>query len=263
MNEKLEIGDTGDNVVILQEKLKMIGLYNPIITGSFGLATEEGVKAFQREVGIDDTGVVNNETWEMLRMYTEPAAVPISNYPTIGIGSSGSYVRDLQTKLKALLYYTGDVTGEFDLETETAVKRFQLNNELTADGKVGNQTWSLINSLYGNLNSCVLDDNGSEVDTYTVVKGDTLYSIARKFNTTVDAIISLNNLTSNVLQIGQVLKIPIREESGYVKYTVVSGDTLYAIARKYNTTVDSIKSLNNLTSNNLFIGQILKIKEVN
>ncbi len=175
MNENLEIGDTGDNVVILQQKLKMIGLYNAVVTGSFGLATEEGVKAFQRKVGIDDTGIVNNETWEILRMYTEPAAVPISTYPTIGIGSSGSYVRDLQTKLKALLYYTGEVSGEFDLETETAVKRFQLNNELTADGKVGNQTWSLINLLYGNLNSCVLEDDSSEADTYTVVKGDIIF----------------------------------------------------------------------------------------
>ena len=42
-------------------------------------------------------------------------------------------------------------------------------------------------------------------------------------------------------------------------YTVQSGDNLYSIARKYNTTVDEIKRKNNLTSNNLSIGQILVI----
>ena len=45
----------------------------------------------------------------------------------------------------------------------------------------------------------------------------------------------------------------------YISYIVVSGDTLYSIARKYNTTVDTIKSLNNLTNNILSIGQVLKI----
>ena len=114
---------------------------------------------------------------------------------------------------------------------------------------------------------------------YTVQKGDSLYSIAKKFGITVDEIKSLNNLTSNNLSIGEQLMIksttgdePINPEeecigTGYVEpqyviYTVQKGDSLYTIAKKYNTSVDNIKSLNNLTSNNLFIGQQLKIKEV-
>ena len=76
----------------------------------------------------------------------------------------------------------------------------------------------------------------------------------------MDAIKSLNNLSSNTLSIGQVLKIPTTSsESPTTTYTVASGDTLYAIARKFNTTVDAIKSLNNLSSNTLSIGQVLKI----
>lgn len=93
-------------------------------------------------------------------------------------------------------------------------------------------------------------------NTYVVVKGDSLYAIARKFNTTVDEIKKLNNLTSNTLSIGQVLKIPT-ESTNKLTYTVKKGDTLYSIARTYNTTVDKIKSLNNLTSNTLSIGQTL------
>lgn len=69
---------------------------------------------------------------------------------------------------------------------------------------------------------------------------------------------SLNNLNSSLLSIGQTLKIPILEEE-VISYIVKSGDTLYSIARKYNTTVDNIKQKNNLKSNTLSIGQTLTI----
>ena len=101
-----------------------------------------------------------------------------------------------------------------------------------------------------------------EFINYTVKAGDSLYKIANAYNTTVNAIMNLNNLTSNALQVGQVLKIPttINEEiKDYINYTVKSGDSLYKIANNYNTTVDEIKKLNNLTSNNLQINQVLKI----
>ena len=86
-----------------------------------------------------------------------------------------------------------------------------------------------------------------------------MYSIARKFNTTVDELKRLNNLSSNLLSIGQVLVLPI-ESIGQTTYTVQAGDSLYSIARKFNTTVDNIKALNNLSSNLLNIGQILIVK---
>ena len=102
-----------------------------------------------------------------------------------------------------------------------------------------------------------------EFINYTVKAGDSLYKIANAYNTTVNAIMNVNNLTSNALQIGQVLKIPTtttqEETKDYINYTVKSGDSLYKIANTYNTTVDEIKKLNNLTSNNLQINQILKI----
>ena len=88
---------------------------------------------------------------------------------------------------------------------------------------------------------------------YTVQSGDSLYSIARKYNTTVDELKRLNNLTSNLLTIGQRLIIP----SSQIYYTVKQGDTLYSIARNYNITVDKLKELNNLSTNTLSIGQKL------
>ena len=95
--------------------------------------------------------------------------------------------------------------------------------------------------------------------TYTVKKGDSLYSIATKYNTSVTSIKNLNNLTSNNLQIGQSLKIPQTNITTPKTYTVVKGDSLYSIAKKFGTTVDAIKRKNNLSSNTLTIGQKLNI----
>ena len=87
-------------------------------------------------------------------------------------------------------------------------------------------------------------------NTYVVQKGDSLYSIARKLNTTVDELKRLNNLTSNTLSIGQVLTIPttiISEEvpePNYFNYKVVSGDSLYKIAKKYNVSRSTITMIN-------------------
>lgn len=115
------------------------------------------------------------------------------------------------------------------------------------------------------------DMNVPNYINYKVVKGDTLYSIAKKYGVSVDTIISDNALKSTILQVGSNLKIrsndTLVEEcfgedytpSTSVSYTVKKGDTLYGIAKKFNTTVDSIKSKNNLKNNTLSIGQVLKI----
>lgn len=91
--------------------------------------------------------------------------------------------------------------------------------------------------------------------TYVVKKGDSLWLIANKYDTTVDKIKSTNNLNSNTLSIGQTLIIP--SISSFTNYTVQKGDSLWLIANKYNTTVDNIKKLNGLSTNNLSIGQKL------
>ncbi|MFQ8643573.1 MAG: LysM peptidoglycan-binding domain-containing protein [Oscillospiraceae bacterium] len=97
-------------------------------------------------------------------------------------------------------------------------------------------------------------------NTYTVKSGDSLWSIAQKYNTTVNELKSLNNLTSNDLTIGQVLKVPTGTTSNEANtYTVKSGDSLWSIANKYGTTVANLRSLNNLTSDNLQVGQVLRV----
>lgn len=112
---------------------------------------------------------------------------------------------------------------------------------------------------------------------YVVQMGDSLSVIAKKFGTSVNAIMDMNNLTSTLIFAGQTLKIPATTNnastdspSGTVDgpatsdtttttYTVVAGDSLSVIAKRFNTTVNEIKSLNKLTSNTIYVGQKLKI----
>ncbi|MDR9786051.1 MAG: LysM peptidoglycan-binding domain-containing protein [Peptococcaceae bacterium MAG4] len=107
---------------------------------------------------------------------------------------------------------------------------------------------------------------------YTVSKGDCLWLIASKFGVTVDALKSANNLSSDLLQIGQTLIIPGKSSPSPApavragtssEYIVVQGDCLWTIAEKFGTTVSAIKSLNGLSSDMLFAGQKLKIPGAN
>ena len=102
---------------------------------------------------------------------------------------------------------------------------------------------------------------GESQEIYTVKKGDSLWKIANKYNTTVEKLKSVYNLKTNLLSIGQVLKIKDSSNNGKTTYTVQKGDSLWVIANKYGITTEELKSYNNLTSNLLSIGQVLKISQ--
>ena len=105
-------------------------------------------------------------------------------------------------------------------------------------------------------------DNSSSVDNnkyYIVKKGDSLYSIARRNNMTVDELKSLNNLTSNILSIGQKLIISSGSNVPNNVYVVKKGDTLWSIANNFNVSVNDLKNANNKSNNSLSIGEQLII----
>lgn len=254
----LKIGMSNNSVIILQDKLKILNYYFLSITGNFDKNTENAVIEFQKDNNLTATGIVDNSTWELLYLQTSPPTT-FSNIltPTLSLGDSSEDVKTLQEKLKILNYYYGDITGVFDTDTEIAVKQFQLNNTLTPDGIVGVNTWARINYLYEPLTEC----ENTLANFYTVEKGDTLYSIALALGFTVERIKELNNLESDLIYIGQILKISDDSEdtTNATNYVVEKGDTLYAIANKFNTTIDEIKALNSLTSDIISIGQTLKL----
>ena len=473
--EELKEGSTGLDVITLQEKLRIVKDFFGSVTGSFGPSTTEAVKSFQSRNNLPVNGIVDSQTWDLLMSQTSGSiidnlmAVPVVdtnniqttnvlNRPTLRLGDRGTEVSNLQRILKELMYYDGTIDGIFGNSTNVAVRTFQTNNRLTADGIVGRSTWSALIFLYSPLTVCGNDspDEGSEeinyigvvIDaghggsdpgavssqiiekdinlqisrymanrfselgipysltretdetitnaerirrikqpfgdvenaivvsnhinsgggegaeviyalrntpelatnilneigkagqatrlvyqkslptnpsldyyyimrdtnnletiiveygfldnekdinklqrywqnyaeaivkaiteymgykyisqstegTYTVKAGDSLYSIARKFNTTVNEIKAANNLKSDVLPIGKNLIIPGDETETEIPqegtYTVKAGDSLYSIARLFNTTVNEIKTANDLTSNILSIGQELII----
>lgn len=106
------------------------------------------------------------------------------------------------------------------------------------------------------------EDETSPYDTYIVKQGDSLYKIANNFNITINELKELNNLTSNSLSIGQVLKIPNRVNENYQIYIVESGDSLYKIANRFNTTVSILQEINNLSTTSLAIGQKLLVPKI-
>ena len=145
----------------------------------------------------------------------------------------------------------GDSLWSIASKNGTTVKEIKKLNNLSSN----NLSIGQLLKLPTTNNEEIIDEN-----VYTVEKGDSLYSISRKYNITVDNLKSANNLTSNLLSIGQKLVIPkSTASSNEITYTVQKGDSLWLIANKYDTTVDKIKSANNLSSNLLSIGQKLII----
>ena len=114
---------------------------------------------------------------------------------------------------------------------------------------------------YLNLNYVPIEEDKS----YIVKKGDTLWSIAKKYGVSVDNLKKANGLTTSSLSIGQVLQIPLEvvKNNNDNFYVVKSGDTLYKIAMDNNTTVSELINLNNLTTTSLSINQVLRIPNSN
>ncbi len=139
----LREGDTGAYVSQLQQQLKNLGYYPGTVDGKFGPATTVAVKAFQTDYGLPNDGVVGPKTWEALDKAELP---PPAGFPELREGDTGEYVTILQDKLKAAGYFPGTVTGSFGPETTDAVRIFQRNNGLLADGIVGPETWQAIYS---------------------------------------------------------------------------------------------------------------------
>lgn len=281
----LRVGSTGLDVQTIQTYLNRIRRNYPAIpaitdpAGTFGESTRAAVTTFQSVFNLVADGIVGKATWYKLsNIYTavarlaeldsEGITLGIGTVPpstTLRQGSRGQDVITLQYLLNVVSRYYPEVApvaqdGIFGSGTRQSVIAFQNAMELDPDGIVGARTWQALYNIYLGIEENVPTPGpGTDYITYTVQPGDSLWLIAQRYGTTVDAIIQANGLTTNVLQIGQVLRIPTTSQSPYVEYTVRAGDTLWELSRRYGTTVEAIMQANGLTSTLLQIGQVLRI----
>ncbi len=169
----LRVGDVGNSVLDIQRWLNRISQNYPSIpkipltNGSFGRTTENAVRQFQRIFDLTDDGVVGEATWYAIRriysavkrlseLYSEGITITEAErrYPyPLRLGDRGQPVSIIQYYLKFLAYFDNSLPniendGVFGAATENAVKAFQREQGLTADGVVGERTWNAILDAY-------------------------------------------------------------------------------------------------------------------
>ena len=166
---RLEKGSTGSDVKDLQTKLKKLGYYDAYVDGDYGDTTVAAVKAFQKKYNLTADGIAGKETLKKLDSVYENANSDKDD-DSLRMGDSGSAVKDLQTKLKKLGYYSGTVDSTFGSGTYAAVRAFQKKYNLTADGVAGSETLKKLDSAYKNANSDKDDDSLRKGATGRAVK---------------------------------------------------------------------------------------------
>ena len=166
---RLEKGSTGSDVKDLQTKLKKLGYYDAYVDGDYGDTTVAAVKAFQKKYNLTADGIAGKETLKKLDSVYENAN-SAKDDDSLRMGDSGSAVKNLQTKLKKLGYYSGTVDSTFGSGTYAAVRAFQKKYNLTADGVAGSETLKKLDSAYKNADSDKDDDSLRKGATGSAVK---------------------------------------------------------------------------------------------
>ena len=164
----LRNGDKGDDVKLVQKRLKELGYYKSSVDGKMGKGTVNALKAFQKAHGLNDDGVAGQATYAVLfsdnalKKGTTPTPQPTEiptpapevtaapaasvSWPTMRKDDTGTDVAQLQEALIQLGYLSGKADGNYGTKTVEAVRAFQKANGLTADGAAGEQTQRV---LYG------------------------------------------------------------------------------------------------------------------
>lgn len=159
-----------------------------------------------------------------------------------------------ETGTTTIIIQRGDTLSEIALRYNTTVARLVELNTIANPNLIFTGEVLIVPIKNENQTS---DDS-----IYIVQSGDTLSSIARRYNTTVNAIVYANQIANpNLIFVGQRLTIPTdRYDTNHTLYRIRRGDTLYSIARRYNTSIANIVRLNRIANPNLiFAGETIRI----
>lgn len=220
-----------------------------ILTGLFLLGTTSTIKA----ATVDYTVKSGDSLWKIAQEYktTSSEIMSLNNLSQTSYIYVGQVLK-VETPYLIHTVVSGDTLWKLATKYETTVDKIKQINNLTSDALYVGQVLKI----------------ETDYSQHTVVSGDTLWGLATKYGTTVDKIKQFNNLISDTLYIGQILIVPGTSSDNNiisqpavktVNYTVVSGDNLWTIAEKYNTSMDAIIKSNMLASNKLMPGQILTV----
>ena len=139
--KRLQAGNSGDEVKMLQTALAEAGFYDYPADGEFGEGTRRAVAEYQRANGLEATGVADGPT--LLRLY-EGQSVTREEFEQSCCaekGDSGAKVKTIQDRLNQLGYFVGETTGTYGENTQSAVAEFQENNDLEKTGSVDYATY--------------------------------------------------------------------------------------------------------------------------
>ena len=183
--ETLELGSEGAEVKKLQQKLKDLGYLSGSVDGTFGVATQAAVIAFQKNNNLTADGKAGVATLNKLysgtakkspgtqikldddgnRSGRDTSDISSTGYITLESGKKGDQVKTLQKRLKELGYYNGSIDGSYGDSTMAAVMAFQLRNNLTVDGKAGPATQRVLYGSKANISypSMRMGDEGTSV----------------------------------------------------------------------------------------------------
>ena len=179
----LRMGSTGSDVSDLQKRLKELGYYTGSIDGMFSTGTQSAVISFQSANALTADGIAGRATQDKLYSTTAvaksiSASGTTTSYSLLKNGSYGTEVRKLQVRLAELGYYSGGADGVYGTSTESAVKAFQRNNNLTADGQAGSATQTRLYSASAkSASNPVTTPDPNQTRTLTVgMEGNDVYA---------------------------------------------------------------------------------------
>lgn len=267
----------------INDRLNSLGIENFLVrSGDETLSDSERVNIIKNKYGTGNNVIVISNRLNAGNSNGAEIMYPLRSNSRLASSIAGNLENAGQTVLK---YYQLRDSTNTALDSDYLIRNTANNQTIVIDyGYVGNASdANFLKNNYEALGEAVVKSiadfagvtyTPSNMEGYYVVKkGDSLWSIASKNNITVNELKALNNLSSNTLQIGQLLKLPTSNNNGSANnepstpnkniHTVQKGDSLWAIANKYGTTVDNLKKANNLSNNNLAIGQTLIIPSTN
>ena len=188
---------------------------------------------------IDNKEDANNlkNNW---KIYAEAVVKAIAKYANIPLEEKDYYI-----------VQKGDTLWSIAKKNNLSVDKLKEYNNLSSNMLYIGQ------KLYLSPKETTVTEDDT-TNKYVVKPGDNLYAISKMYKVSVDKIKEANNLKSDIINVGQILTIPSNEDQ-YEVYTVKKGDTLYSIARRFNTTVSNIQVINNLETSVLSIGQKLLV----